>query len=156
MTATYAYELQRIGVVPLTSSQTRQQKTKFVLESMTVFATSVAEARQLAAEPRVLQPGERVMPNNTIEPNPPYAWCVDEAPAAWLDPKQTTCRRRTGSKVIGRPSARGWSSFAEVPRAPQGEPAAAQGKILPEPTCTDTTCCCPDECQSEKPHDTDD
>ena len=85
------FNLERLGVQRATSKQREGKDTKFVCTAVTVYANTEEEARQIASTPRVLKPGQKVLPDNTIDPSPPYAWCMDEDPAAWLDPSKTTC-----------------------------------------------------------------
>lgn len=86
------FALRRIGVKGYTSHQLQSiNERKFICVAVTVIAKDEAEARALAATPRTLPKGAKVLPDNTIDPPPPYAWCVDEDPAAWLDPTKTSC-----------------------------------------------------------------
>jgi len=110
------FALERLGPHQYTSKEKEGKETKFICSGVVVYAETEEMARQIAATPRALQPGQKILPNNTIDPPPPYSWCVDEDPAAWLDPTKTSCKSFPVGPEIETQEGRGYAQFLEVVR----------------------------------------
>lgn len=123
MTDTFKhYSLVRTDVPHVKNKDLIDVACKFVCTQISVVATSEEEARALAGTPQFLPAGHTVLANNTIDPYPPYAWCYDSEPEAWLDPARSECvcydheRAKVKLDPVVGPSRVGQRAFREIPR----------------------------------------